>query len=99
MSLFLSITFAVCVLEIVTMTAAQTCYFPDGSVGDRDTPCRATSHGQASACCAWFDICLDNSLCLSQVGNEIVTRGTCTDQSWQSDQCSKYCQDGMFSTI
>ena len=101
MYLFLPIAFVFCVLRKVkvTVTALKPCYFPDGSVGDRDTPCKASSRGQASACCAWFDICLDNSLCLSQVDNEVVTRGTCTDQKWQNDQCTKYCQDGMFSTI
>lgn len=79
-------------------TRAQTCYFPDGSESPRDTPCRAASSGQASACCAYFDICLDNSLCLAQTGNEVITRGTCTDRSWQSGECPRYCQDGTLST-
>ena len=99
MGLLLSIAFSFYVLGKVTLAAAQTCYFPDGSLSGRDTPCRATSDGEASACCAWFDICLDNNLCLSQVVNEIVSRGSCTDKSWQSDQCPQHCQDGMFSTV
>ena len=99
MYLFLSIAFSFCIVAKVTMTAAQTCYYPDGSVSERDTPCRATSQGQASECCAWLDVCLDNSLCLAQDGGEVISRGTCTDRSWQSDQCPKYCQDGIFPTI
>lgn len=77
------------------MANAQTCYFPDGSVADRDTPCNsnATNYG-VSACCAHMDICLDNHLCLAQSGEEVITRGTCTDRTWQSSGCSQYCADG-----
>ena len=89
----------VCSLEKATRVAAQTCYFPDGSPSPRDTPCRAPSSGQASPCCPYFDICLDNSLCLAQSGNEVVTRGTCTDKSWQSSDCPGYCQDGTLKLI
>ena len=78
-------------------TGAQTCYFPNGVEATNDTPCRATQPGQASACCAHLDICLDNKLCLPQGGNkEIVWRGSCTDHSWQSGDCPQYCQDGKF---
>lgn len=87
------ILISACFLGKATRIAAQTCYFPDGSQSSRDTPCRTPSPGQASACCAYFDICLDNSLCLAQSGNEVVSRGTCTDQSWQSSDCPRYCQD------
>ena len=90
---------AVCFLEKVTTIGAQTCYFPNGSAADRDIPCRAPTSNQASACCAYSDICLDNSLCLAQSGVGIITRGSCTDQSWQSSECARYCQDGKCSTM
>ena len=77
------------------MVNAQTCYYPDGSISFRDTPCHSPSVGDgASACCGYPDICLDNGLCLSQSGAEIVSRGSCTDQNWQSPECSQYCNDG-----
>ena len=52
--------------EIIT-SMAQTCYFPNGNESPRDTPCRAPTSSQESACCYKNDICLDNNLCLPQV--------------------------------
>lgn len=77
------------------MANAPTCYFPDGSVASRDTPCNsyATSYG-ASACCAYQDVCLDNHLCIAQSGAEVISRGSCTDRTWQSSECCQYCADG-----
>ena len=77
------------------MANAQTCYYPDGSVASHDSPCHSSSTGdRSSACCNHADICLNNGLCLAQSGGEIVSRGSCTDQSWQSTACSQYCADG-----
>ncbi|KAF6230559.1 hypothetical protein HO173_011096 [Letharia columbiana] len=76
------------------MADAQTCFYPDGSVSTHDTPCHSPSIGDgASACCGSTDICLNNSLCLAQSGAELVTRGSCTDQTWQSPECPQYCSD------
>ena len=87
---------AICFLEKATRIGAQTCYFPDGSAATRDTPCRALSSNQASACCGYSDLCLDNGLCY---GHGVVSRGTCTDQSWQSGECAQTCRDCKFSTM
>lgn len=79
----------------VIVINAQTCYYPDGSVSSHDTPCHSISTGDgASACCGYSDICLDNGLCLAQSGAEITSRGSCTDETWQSPQCSQFCEDG-----
>ena len=80
----------------VKTIGAQTCYQPDGTEDPGDNPCRAPSSTQASACCGRSDLCLDNSLCLSQTGtiNGGFWRGTCTDRTWQSVECPRYCQDG-----
>ena len=78
----------------VLTIGAQTCYWPDRSIETSHIPCQAAASGKASACCPYWDICLDNGLCLPQVGNEVIWRGTCTDQSWQSGDCPQYCQDG-----
>ena len=88
------IAVSVCLLEKAVTVGAQTCYFPDGSVAGRDTPCRAPTSDQASACCAYSDICLDNNLCLGQNGSQSISRGSCTDQTWHSSECPQYCQDG-----
>ena len=92
------IVISVCFSMKATTIRAQTCYYPDGSVSHRDTPCRVLPYGQASPCCGATDICLDNDYCLAQSGPEVVTRGSCTDSSWQSGECPQYCQDGQFST-
>lgn len=77
------------------MANEQTCYFPDGSVSPRDTPCHSPSIGDgASACCASSDICLSNALCLGQTGAALISRGTCTDKTWQNPECPQYCSDG-----
>lgn len=86
-----------CFLGNFIMANAQTCYYPDGSIPPRDTPCHSPSIGDgASACCAESDICLDNGLCLANSGSELISRGSCTDQSWQSPECSQYCNDGKY---
>ena len=97
MQSFILIAISTCILGKVSTISAQTCFFPNGDVASRDRPCRASSSDQASACCAYMDVCLDNNLCLAQQGNEVVSRGSCTDQSWQSGACPQYCQDGKFS--
>ena len=90
------IAISVCFSMKATTINAQTCYFPDGSISPRDTPCRALSYGQASPCCAATDICLDNNYCLAQSGSEVITRGSCTDSTWRRAECPQYCQDGQF---
>lgn len=81
------------------MANAQTCYYPDGSVASNDSPCRSSSVGEGpSACCDPADICLNNGLCLAQWGGEVISRGSCTDRSWQSPACSQYCADGKSFT-
>ena len=86
---------SICILGNAVIANAQTCYYPDSSIASLHTPCHALSAGDgASACCHYADICLSNGLCLSQLGTEVVHRGSCTDPSWQSPECSQYCYDG-----
>ena len=33
-------------------------------------------------------------LCLEQSGGPMISRGSCTDQNWQSQEYSQYCADG-----
>ena len=81
------------------MVNAQTCYFPDGSKSPNDRPCHSSSiDDRPSACCDPVDLCLNNGLCLAQWGGEVISRGSCTDRSWQSPECSQYCADGKSIT-
>ena len=74
---------------------AHICYFPDGTVAPDDVPCNSAS--SASACCNKIDTCLDNHLCLETHDYTIISRGTCTDSTWQSGECAQFCQDGRLS--
>lgn len=86
------------VLSIVSGSAYATCYFPDGSEAGRNFPCfpdRAVSF-----CCGVGWICSTNLLCLgsSIVPSEWnhVIRGSCTDGSWQSSACPRFCENSMW---
>ena len=41
-------------------------------------------------------MCLSNNLCLNQGGAELISRGSCTDETWQSSECGQYCLDGNY---
>ncbi|KIX04385.1 uncharacterized protein Z518_05253 [Rhinocladiella mackenziei CBS 650.93] len=63
-----------------------TCYFPNGDVSSADVACDAEASD--SFCCYSKQACLSNKLCLTGVADGInqYARGTCTDQTWQSEQ-------------
>ncbi|KXT11997.1 hypothetical protein AC579_4636 [Pseudocercospora musae] len=68
----------------VSRVHAQQCFYPDGTLSS-DTPCIT---GSDSSCCAASSFCMDNGLCF---GSGIVSRGSCTDKTWQSGACASYC--------
>lgn len=80
-------------LQIVDFCAAQTCYFPDGSVASQYAPCG----GSSQSCCfnqgpQWDDACFSNGLCHSwEVG--YTYRGACTDKGWGTG-CPQDCING-----
>ena len=82
-------------LSGVVHASVQTCYFPDKTVAAADVPCNGAS--STSACCNFNDVCLDNGLCLQSEGPALMSRGSCTDSTWSSNQCPQFCQDGPLS--
>ncbi|KAI9780835.1 MAG: hypothetical protein M1839_006462 [Geoglossum umbratile] len=78
------------------LVAAQTqqCYYPNGAVAKDYTYAVCNSTTTQSACCipSEGDVCLSNDLCYWPSGN-YPFRGACTDKSWTSDACPKYCLD------
>ena len=74
----------------IAITNAQTCYYPDGKSIATDIPC--DPNAPASSCCGKDSFCLTDGLCY---GGGIVTRGSCTDKTWNSAACAAYCTDGM----
>jgi hypothetical protein len=79
-----------------SLTAAdtRTCYDGAGKVQPQHVPCVNASTQASSHCCAVWDTCIGDNLCLSQVGTLFVA--TCTVQNWGKgnvgrDFCPKYC--------
>lgn len=80
-----------CVL--IKHSASRACYYPDGSAAALDIPCQDTNH---SACCGPDSYCLANNLCIQKL---VLTRSSCTDQTWKAPECPYYCRDGMFDAV
>lgn len=76
------------ILLLATTTSAQKCFYPDGTLSSSDTPCSTEGH---SSCCNADSYCMDNGLCF---GGGIVSRGSCTDETWGSDACAGFCKTG-----
>lgn len=63
------------------------CYYPNGEIS-LDVPCDPDA--EYTACCARGGLsCLANRLCLMPSGE--FGRGSCTDPTWQSPECPKFC--------
>lgn len=86
MSLSLVWLRTVVIVTLAARSAAQQCYYPNGSAApDTEKPC---SSAQGSACCPESWQCLDNGLCYYPPDN-LHGRYSCTDKSWNSPGCPK----------
>lgn len=67
------------------------CYYPDGTPAPGDIPCDPDAEN--SACCSAKSGdafgCLANKLCRMPSGRNV--RGSCTDPTWMSPECPKFC--------
>ena len=69
-----------------------TCYNPDGTVNDYDTPCNPDA--EVSHCCSSYALCLDNKLCFEQAYSQL-NQGSCTERTWATSECfSNSYEDG-----
>lgn len=71
---------------------AQTCYFPDQTIGTKDNVCNASA--PVSLCCQYGATCLTSGLCFSKWDTSFNT-GTCTDKTWTSPSCFQQCPHGF----
>lgn len=78
---------AVAASLFMSALADDQCYYPDGTTST-DVPCNSSATN--SACCASSAYCLSNGACMS---SGILSRGSCTDQNWDADECCPYCQN------
>lgn len=85
-----STTALVLLAALIARTAAQrNCWFPDGNTETQDLPC--DPNADESACCGPDAFCLSNGLCLS---SGVVSRGSCTDRTWNDPACATQCTNG-----
>ncbi|KAF2146240.1 uncharacterized protein K452DRAFT_283516, partial [Aplosporella prunicola CBS 121167] len=83
-----------CACGLVAAQDIPRCYYPAGNIAVSEYACQLnTTH---SFCCVTGAKCLDNKLCdasaLVNSSEPMYYRGTCTDKTWQSDECPKFCQ-------
>ncbi|RAR05697.1 hypothetical protein DDE83_007265 [Stemphylium lycopersici] len=77
-------------------SAVAACYFPNGDVIEADTPCNSSG---PSTCCGEGFACVSNNLCMvtehydAGPGQSTYVRGSCTDKTWESDECPQFCLD------
>jgi hypothetical protein len=83
------------VLQLLTFVAITkaSCYLPSGAEQDG---VRCSSDTEHSACCFSGNECFTNGLCKDPYDAPInkYWRYGCTDPSWQSPDCPKYCYTG-----
>lgn len=88
----------VLLLAVAGVSNAQTCYYPNGTAAEGNYPC--VTDAEHSACCGRNDECLTNGLCrplgADPTSNEFW-RDSCTDRTWLSDACPKYCYNSTTS--
>ena len=74
------------------------CYDYDGTIVANDTACKPFN--AQSFCCGRLFACLDNGMCTSQYTYNLFgsppdypawVRGSCTDPSWESSECPRFC--------
>lgn len=71
----------------------MSCYFPSGSPAPDDEPCNASA--PVSHCCRKPSVCLSNGYCFNAgtVVPYVLSRGACTDSTFQSPSCPQRCKD------
>jgi hypothetical protein len=82
------------------------CYYPNGRdmndahPDEKYVPCDngGRSNSEFTMCCANFDTCRPDGMCLSGWDSEIWRDG-CTDPTWRSPNCIKLCHEGTGNEI
>ena len=86
------------ITEVITSTviagAQQVCYNPDGTTAPDDIPCN--SQNAVSTCCGNGWLSNVDNVCIQADASRRMSRGSCTDRSWQSGDCPLFCQ-GMLA--
>jgi hypothetical protein len=84
------------VLFTLVQRSLQQCYNMDGSIAAHHIACTgfASASDASVPCCEPGRTCLPNGMCSSSGGDPDLERESCTDQTWKSDNCPKFCGQG-----
>ncbi|OJD33138.1 uncharacterized protein BKCO1_3300076 [Diplodia corticola] len=77
-------------------TLSSSCFYPAGNQDEGLVPCSAGTTGSSnSICCNEGETCWSPGLCQAVAVNASVstqfTRSSCTDPTWQADECMSFC--------
>ena len=88
-----SLLYSLQFLHLLHSETVALCYYPNGQVSD-DLECIPTA--PETACCGRGSTCLSNGVCESTNSSDIASyfRGSCTDSTWISTLCPRFCQSG-----
>lgn len=69
--------------------------FPNEDIAYNYSPCNESAPD--SWCCTTMDFCIDNGHCIQETDNypNQISRGSCTDRSWNSKACQFECVDSV----
>ncbi|KAF7556427.1 hypothetical protein G7Z17_g1409 [Cylindrodendrum hubeiense] len=86
---------ALLAVQFLSAGVTAACYYPNGDSASNDTACNPDD--TYSPCCGDGYACLSDGVCQA-TGDEAQSddateyvRGSCTDESWESDSCPQFC--------
>lgn len=91
-------------VTLASCLQGSTCYNDNGVIIEDDVPC--SPNAEQSFCCGKYWTCLDGGFCSDQnttqlVGTQdtLLARATCTDRTFKSDACPKFCLGGELEEL
>ena len=87
------------ILFALVRCSLQQCYNMDGSIAAHHIPCTefASASDALVPCCEPGRTCLPNGMCSSSESDPTLERESCTDSTWKSDNCPRFCGQGKLS--
>ncbi|KAL4810249.1 hypothetical protein BDV18DRAFT_156617 [Aspergillus unguis] len=81
-------------ISLARLSSAK-CFYPDATEATDDVQCQP---GENSACCGQGSICLSNGLCMQVIQPFGISRGSCTNPTFEIDECTSACTGYQRST-
>lgn len=87
------------ILSALVQDSLQQCYNHDGGIMPHDIKCAeyASDNDSAVPCCESGRSCLPNGMCSNSETDPNPMQASCTDNSWKSPHCPKFCTCKLLS--